>query len=110
MAEKLFSNRFWQTCFQNIFGRDSSFQSFGRECLFRDSLIEIFGIDFSSMISWHILSLQIVLWNMLFFQVYLVENFHLRISLLRFSGKYFLTFFLEISFEIFVGTEQKHLV
>ena len=44
---------------------------------------------------------------MLFFQVYLVENFHLRISLLRFSGKYFLTFFLEISFEIFVGTEQK---
>ena len=40
LVEELFSNRFWQTCFQNIFGRDSSFQSSGRECLFTDSLVD----------------------------------------------------------------------
>ena len=62
------------------------------------------------MISWHILSLQI------FFVEYVVlpSLFGREFSSEKFSAEIFwqifLTFFLEISFGIFVGTAQKHLV
>ena len=96
MVEKL-SKRFCQKCF-DFFRGDSSFQAFGRECLFRDALAENFVTYFLVVIS-----LQKFLGKKLSLQIFVgrsvsskfgwtgitVLRFSVRISLQGFPGNDF---------------------
>ena len=54
-----------------FFRRDSSFQAFGRECLFRDSLAENFVTYFLAVIS--LQKLPILFWHFFYSNTFLAE-------------------------------------